>query len=383
MDKNISNNKKNNKLTVFQRLGITKNRYEILFFNKFELVLTLLLLKNLDILKMNKLNNNNLSTNNNLITDKQNEEKINNFQNKIISRILDEEEINQEIYQKNIMKNIKKIYNNNPIDYIKTEDLKFLYSILRNICYLRAYFRYSNESTLQQRFNNSKNSSKKDSEKKKADFKFVYNKIQNYFKKKMMKDTFNKYNKKNKKNNDILSKDFQDTLEKTLVPEPLDSDNEIKKILSGITSKSNNDKIESALQKISEQTGCYINCCFIFDIKKTKLTSINSVNVYFFDKKINEEIVKENLNKKSSKLGEMWLILFIVITILGGAPIYLASQLPIGATAFATLALSKVIPIIIGIILIGLFITFITVFRSKFIKQLKYIDFNSLLISNS
>jgi hypothetical protein len=382
MDKTIINNK-NNKLTVFQRLGITKNRYEILFFNKFELVLTLLLLKNLEILKMNKLNNNNLSTNNILITDKQNKEKINDFQNKIVSRILDEEEINQEKSQKNIMKNIKKIYNNNPISYIKEEDLKFLYSILRNICYLRAYFRYSNESTLQQRFNNSKDNSKKNSEKKKADFKFVYNKIQNYFKKKMMKDTFNKYNKKNQKNNDILSKDFQDTLEKTLVPEPLDSDNEIKKILSGITSKSNNDKIESALQKISEQTGGYINCCFIFDIKKTKLTSINSVNVYFFDKKINEEIVKENLNKKSSKLGEMWLILFIVITILVGAPIYLASQLPIGATAFATLALSKVIPIIIGIILIGLFITFITVFNSKFIKQLKYIDFNSLLISNT
>ena len=368
----------NNKLTLFQRLGITKNRYEILFFNKFELVLTLLLLKNLGILKMNKLHNN-LSTNNILIKDKQNEEKINNFEKEIVTRISDEKEINQE----NIMKNIKKIYNSKPINYIETEDLKFLYSILRNICYLRAYFRYRDDRTLQQRFNNSKDNSKKNSEKKKADFKFVYNKIQNYFKKKMMKDTFNKYNKKNKKNNDILSKRFQDTLEKTLVPEPLDSDNEIKKILSGITSKSNDDKIESALQKISEQTGGYINCCFIFDIKKTELTSINSVNVYFFDKIINEEIVKENLNKKSSKLGDMWLILFIVITILYGAPIYIASQLPLGATAFATLALSKVIPIIIGMILIGLFITFITVFNSKFIKQLKYIDFNSLLISNS
>jgi hypothetical protein len=124
---------------------ITKNRYEILFFNKEALCAMMSM--------------NNSSTSSSIVTPQQNNNSLNNVNNTPSSELkseinkLSEEDIDgiENIIQNTNIKGCK-------IDF-KNDDIINYYNILKNCSYLRLYFKYTNDESLGERF---KKNGKKD-----------------------------------------------------------------------------------------------------------------------------------------------------------------------------------------------------------------------------
>ena len=256
---------------------ITKNRYEILFFNKENLCKVIKSSENLKInLESAENNNSNQETNQNSSL-----EDI-NFNN--VTKIL-----NEEIMNNKCSIDFKK-YNNVP-DFYKT-----IYPILQNTCYLRMYFRYTDDNTLAERF---KKNGKKEFNYIKKYNSIMSNKILQSFQTFIIKYFI-------KKNNISPDKIIESINEYIKATKKLDTDTvkEIDNILNqkkNYENKNNNSfneekhykNIENVLNIIKEKTNGYIDYCIILDIKKS--------NIY----KINKITKKKNINQSGGALPSL------------------------------------------------------------------------------
>ena len=255
------------KIISFSVPKITKNRYEILFFNKKSLCFAISYLnknnyssntnsesKNARItttnfsLNINSENNENLSTTSS-VTNSQNNFSNNNISQKELSKELikvTDAELND------IMKSIpKKNEKNCKIDFKKNDIIKF-YSGLKSSSYLRLYFRYTDDESLGERF------------KIKGQKEFNYQKNYNISIFKIIANLlgFGSIFKNNYKKLDKDTEEEIDTILNTKVNDEVEHYKNIKKVL-GI---------------IKDKTDGYINYCIILDIKKSNLLSINRIN---------------------------------------------------------------------------------------------------------
>jgi hypothetical protein len=246
---------------------ISKNRYEILFFNKENFDALINILKNPETQELLQQQIKNLNKNN------LNKNKLGSNQLNKIS----------------IIANTTTTLNNK-----SNPDYKNLYPILKETCYSRMYFRYTDDNTLSQRF-------KKKSEK---NFNYVkyynssifyniiksyYNYIFNYFLQKKYRDEIIRQGINNFANS-------IKELDKT-------TKDEINNILNDKNESFNEEKhyenIKKVLKIIKEKTNGYINYCIIFDIKKKNIYKINNII-----KKINMQIGGENEKNKNNKKSD-------------------------------------------------------------------------------
>lgn len=230
---------------------IIKNRYEILFFNK-EAMCTALS-------SVNKLNSSSSSLNQPLLNN-----NINNANNTPKSELVSE--INQ-LKEENISSITEEIKNVNinkcKIDFrsfTKKNDIINYYNILKDCSYLRLYFRYTNNETLMERFK--KNSKKNFNYVKKYNIS-IFKIIIDYINKIILKKKEN-YITDIKNNYKKLDKNTIDTID-NLLNEKVSSEED------------HYEKIKDVLEIIKQKTDGFINYCIILDIKKTKFTSINSI----------------------------------------------------------------------------------------------------------
>jgi hypothetical protein len=265
------------KFTAFS--PTVKNRYEILFFNKDALCAMMYSIK--------KYNNsssgsssqtssqNNNSSNGSLNQNSlQNNNSLNNVNNTSLQELKSEfSRLSQDDLaniEKKIIKNININISKCKIDFKENEIINY-YNILKDCSYLRLYFKYTDDKTLEERF---KKTGKKD-----------FNYVQKY--------------------NTSIFKIFSDLIRKTFKKELnyKEIENNYKKLdkstqkeIDGILNiKVNNEeehyeKIKEVLKIIKDKTGS-INYCIILDIKKSKLMSINSI------------IKKTNSNNKTFQTG--------------------------------------------------------------------------------
>jgi hypothetical protein len=310
---------------------ITKNRYEILFFNKENLCKLIKILENKkmknNLIKLTKTNSLQLTENKlQQLTEKSNNN--NKIENNIVSQSnLSKVPINgivqlgtEEIENKNSNIDFNK-YNNDPNFY------KTIYPLLQKICYLRMYFRYTDDITLAERFN--KNGKRGFNYVKKYNSN-VFNKIIKYFRIIFIRIFSKRYN--------ISPEEINESINEYInITKKLDTDTEgkinnilnQKKIYENTSNNLFNEgkhykNIEKVLNIINEKNHGYIDYCIILDIKKTKFYRINNIK-----KKTNIKMGgAENENKRkpftlpdfetpsSLNLGEAALAIFVLILVL-------------------------------------------------------------------
>ena len=231
---------------------ITKNRYEILFFNKEALCSTIYYVNNYSS-KISSENNarstkiKSTSPNTNLST-------ISSENN---SNNTSEEELRKEIIEitdaelNDMMESIEEKNEKNCKINFKDNDIIKFYSGLKSCSYLRLYFRYTDDESLGERF---KIKGKKEFHYQKnyniSIFKIIANIIRFGS---IFKNNYKKLDKDTEKN--------IDTILNTKVSDEVEHYKNIKKVLDIIKKK----------------TDGYINYCIILDIKKSNLLSINSI----------------------------------------------------------------------------------------------------------
>lgn len=284
------------KITLSQP-KITKNRYEILFFNKENLCKVIKSSENLKLNTRNTENNNN----NKEITENTNLGNVN----------LDTatQALNQEIMNSKCSIDFNK-YNDVP-DFYKT-----IYPILQNTCYLRMYFRYTDDQTLAERF---KKNGKKDfnyikkynSSMSGRIIRFFQIFIIKYFSKEYntsseeIIEAINKYNEVTKK----LDKDTENKIDNILNPKKIYVNDNNKSTKGNNNNTFNEGKhyknIEKVLNIIKEKTNGYIDYCIILDIKKSNFRSINSIN-----KKINYSLNNQSGGAVVSSLIGLFTCMF-------------------------------------------------------------------------
>ena len=249
---------------------ISKNRYEILFFNKenFDALINIsknpktqeLLEQQIKKLNKNKLGSNNLGSNQ--------LNKISIIANNAIQK-------------------------NNSLNNKSNPDYKNLYPILKKTCYSRMYFRYTDDNTLLQRFK--KNSGKNFNYVKYYNSSIFYNII-----KKNYNYIFNYFLQK-KYPDKIISQGINNFANSIKELDKTTKD-QINNILNDKNESFNEEKhyenIRKVLEIINDKTEKYINYCIIFDIKKKNIYKINNII-----KKINMQIGGENKIKKKSDFG--------------------------------------------------------------------------------
>ena len=274
---------------------LQKNRYEILFFNK-ETLCTLLYVSNIimpntiiDTVKKKKLTTdgkkNHIVSNKNVITNnKKIIEKMTLIFHTLTKTESNKKEISQEepkkmCYRLDHLTNKSKSFNIN----LKNEHFKDIYNILKNFCYARMYFRYSNKETFLQRFkkNENKNRKKFNYIKKYNSFSYL-----NIFKNFIILNLKKEYNLDDDQINKYYDKYGIENVK------PLTSNDNT--IIDGFLNKAvdNEEKhyenIEKVLEYIKSRTNNFIDYCIILDIKKNKIFNINSIekkhNIYHLNK---------------------------------------------------------------------------------------------------
>jgi hypothetical protein len=254
---------------------IIKNRYEILFFNKESMCNILSKIEKSGIKNSNSENNNSKNENSSSeklsISNQDSEEIAKNIETTFTTNTKNKTNTKT---TKNTKKCEINFSNSNQINYLEK------YHILKNFCYLRAYFRYTDDGTLSKRFNGT-NEKKFDYIKKYNNSSFI--KIVSAFKPVIIglrnrNLLFTKYTVEQINDGiDILINSYN----------KIDNnpDKQISELLNqrvrGTNIKDAREahytNIKNALKILKKNTGGYINYCIILDIKKSKLTSINKI----------------------------------------------------------------------------------------------------------
>jgi hypothetical protein len=240
---------------------ISKNRYEILFFNKESMCNILSKIEKSGIKNSNSENNNSKNENENSSSEKL---SISNQDAEAIAKKIETTTTNT----KNTKKCEINFSNSNQINYLEK------YHILKNFCYLRAYFRYTDKNTLNKRFKNT-NEKKFNYIKKYNNSSFI--KMVSFFKPiiiglRKRNILFTKYTEEQINDGiDILKNKYKKI--------DSNSNKEISKLLNQRVSdrESHYTNIKDALKILKKNTGGYINYCIILDIKKSNLLSINKI----------------------------------------------------------------------------------------------------------
>lgn len=253
--------------TVTTMPKITKNRYEILFFNKESISNIISKSSNIE----NSSIENNLKNSEPFINN-QNEEFLMNSKNtEVFINSQNAENIAKIIEDKNKnTKNLKINFNN-----LNKTSNKIKYDILKKFCYLRMYFRYTDDNTLNERF---KINGKKNFNYIKKYNNAVIIKLITIFEPliiKLVKNKiiFKKYTEKQITDAIEIIKDKYKKIDNT-------SNNEINNILNKkVSSEEDHYKnIKKVLEILKNKSNGYINYFIILDIKKSKVTTINSIN---------------------------------------------------------------------------------------------------------
>ena len=262
------------KFTAFS--PTVKNRYEILFFNKEALCAMMSSIKNNNSSSGSSQNNNSSSGSLNPNSQQNNNNNL-NVNNTPLSEL--KSELNK-LSPEDFDAIGKKIENINikgcKIDF-KKDDIINYYNILKDCSYLRLYFKYTDDTSLAERFK----------ENGKKDFNYVQKYNISIFK--MIIDLFRIKSKK-----ELNYKEIENNYNK------LDKSTQ-KKIDTILNRKVNSDEkhytnIKEVLKIIETETGGSINYCIILDIKKSKLMSINSIT-----KKTNSN--NKTFNNKTFQTG--------------------------------------------------------------------------------
>jgi hypothetical protein len=271
-----------------------KNRYEILFFNKETLCSLLyvskIIMPNTIIEEIKKKRGNltkdsktNITLSNKNISEsnKSSIQKISSFFFKLIIHKEKNEKENsnkkESLEKKNNINKKMCIHfkQNQHISFninLQTEYFKDIYNILKNFCYARMYFRYTNRDTFLQRF--LKNG---DKDRKKFNYIKEYNSFTflNIFKNFIILNLKKEY----KIDNDQIKK-YYDKYGGDSVKKLTNEDNKkIDMILnSPVTNEeSHYENIKSVLTYIKARTDNFIDYCIVLDIKKNKIFNINSI----------------------------------------------------------------------------------------------------------
>lgn len=272
-----------------------KNRYEILFFNK-EMLCSLLYVSSIimpdtiiekikkkagDLTKDGKAN---ITLSNKNVIDS-NKSSIEKFSSLIFKSIMgkaknekNKPNKKESLGENNTNKKICSHFNRMQNQYIsfninlQTEYFKDIYNILKNFCYARMYFRYTDRHTFSQRFlqNGDKNRKKFNYVKEYNSFTFF-----NIFKNFIILNLKQEYNLDDNQIKKYYDKYGSDSVKKLT--------NEDNKMIDNILNspvdneESHYENIKKVLTYVKARTDNFINYCIILDIKKNKIFNINSI----------------------------------------------------------------------------------------------------------
>jgi hypothetical protein len=175
-------------------------------------------------------------------------------------------------------------------DSNQTDNLK-KYNILKNFCYLRTYFRYTDETTLNKKFQNTND--KKFNYMKKYNSSYFISMV-SYF-----KPTIIDLKKRNILFKEYTEEQINDAIEilkNKYKKIDSNSDKKISEFLNKRVSREDHyTNIKEVLKILKKNTDNYINYCIILNIKKSNLLSISGIS-----KEKNINIINNNNNNNNN-----------------------------------------------------------------------------------